>query len=224
MFSNSNLLKFNSNFKFKEPYKEINKKSKESKESKESNVYIEKSNKLFWCLYIFIYGKDNYNYLNNSYKVEQDFKFKTIEKIRENKDLLKFHKIKRLEIEDNLMNSDKLSLKSLNCLALIYKLNIIYIKNRVYYKFNYNLDIEMINCKNIIEEKDNEIKIINISVDILQNIFDNYYNVININKPINAISYYKLADLIEISKKLNIEITQKNKLKLELYNEIINFF
>ena len=55
-------------------------------------------------------------------------------------------------------------------------------------------------CNKIIEEKDNTINILILAPEIIKDILNNYYIIENINKPINALSYYKLSDLIEISK------------------------
>ena len=91
---------------------------------------------------------------------------------------------------------------------------------------NYNDNEDINKCINIIEEKDNLINILEISTDILKNILEKYYHIENINKPINAITFYKMSELIDICKKLNIETVNNNKpkLKKDLYNEITTFF
>ena len=161
----------------------------------------------------------------NYFKIEKDFKINSILKIREQKDDLKKYKMKRNIIEDELANMEKITIKSLDCLALIYKLNIIYIKNRTYFLMNYNNE-KISDCNNVIEEKDNCINILTISESILKNILDNYYHIENANKPIKALSSYTSKDLIKICKTLNIDLYLNNKLKLkkELYSDICSFF
>ena len=56
--------------------------------------------------------------------------------------------------------------------------------------------------------------------EIIDQVLNDYYIIDNINKPFNAISYYKLNDLINIAKKLNLDT--QNKKKVDLYTEINN--
>jgi hypothetical protein len=179
-------------------------------ENKDEAKIISQENKLFWAFYVFLFSFEEYNILTNHFKIEQDFKIKSILKIRENKEALKLHKIKRNVVEDELLNEKKISLKSLDCLALIYKLNIVYIKDRTFFIMNYNNSKDLSSCKNIIEEKwvkgERQIRLINISKEILNKIFSEYYQIENLGKIINALSYYKQKDLLDICKKLNIDV------------------
>ena len=106
--------------------KEINK-EQINKEQINKNVVFQKNYKnkietmykpkqkdsLFWCFYILKNGFFNYEMeINNQYfVVEKKEKFKYIEVLRKNKDILKIHKIKPLtELEDDLANKDKISI------------------------------------------------------------------------------------------------------------------
>ena len=100
---------------------------------------------------------------------------------------------------------------------------------------HYNVDEDIRKCKNIVQERNRDIKIIKEfstnSLVSLDNILDNYYKIDNIGKAINSISAYKLEDILEICKKLDIGITKtgengviKNKLKKDLYTEIVQYF
>lgn len=186
----------------------------------ENNFTIDKEDKLFWSFYIFLNGYDEYYLIKNFFITEKNIKIDNIIKIRENKDILKSHKIVKSVIENELANEKKISIVTLNALALIYKLNILYIKNRFIYVMNYS-EVPLKECKNIIEEKkDKEIYLINLEPEIIAQVLNNYYIIDNINKPFNAISYYKIQDLINIAKKLNLDI--QNKKKVDLYTEINN--
>jgi hypothetical protein len=186
----------------------------------ENNFTIDKEDKLFWSFYIFLNGYDEYYLIKNFFITEKNIKINNIIKIRENKDLLKSHKIVKSFIENELANEKKISIITLNALALMYKLNILYIKNRFIYVMNYS-DDPLKECKNIIEEKkDKEIYLINLESEIIDQVLNNYYIIDNINKPFNAISYYKIQDLINIAKKLNLD--SQNKKKVDLYTEINN--
>jgi hypothetical protein len=186
----------------------------------ENNFTIDKEDKLFWSFYIFLNGYDEYYLIKNFFITEKNIKIDNIIKIRENKDILKSHKIVKSVIENELANEKKISILTLNALALIYKLNILYIKNRFIYVMNYS-EVPLKECKNIIEEKkDKEIYLINLEPEIIDQVLNDYYIIDNINKPFNAISYYKLNDLINIAKKLNLDT--QNKKKVDLYTEINN--
>lgn len=105
-------------------------------------------------------------------------------------------------------------------LSIYNNLNIYYIENKIFNFFNYND-----NNESIIIYKDNKNYSCNInpSSEIVNNIKNNYYYVENINKPINAISNYKLAELVDIAKKLGIKEkldSGKVKNKNMLYEEI----
>ena len=136
------------------------------------------------------------------------------------------------EIENDLLNEKSINIKTLDCLALLHNMNIIYIKNKTYYLMNYNVDEDIRKCKNIVQERNRDIKIVrDFSKISLDSILDSYYKIDNISKAINSISAYRLADIIEICKRLEIDITKtgenkqvKNKLKQELYTEIIKYF
>ena len=202
-----------------EKYKTTNNCNTSKKKNNSKIFEIDKKDQLFWAFYIFLFGQEEYHLITNNFVIEKKFKIDTIIKIRENKNKLKMHKISKNFIENELANEISISLKTLNCLALLYSLNIIYIKDKILFIMNYNNE-EIIKCKNIIENKDNKIKIIDLSEDVLQNLINTYYIIENINKPFNSITYYKLNDLINISKKLNLDITPK--LKQNIYTEIQN--
>ena len=242
----------------------------QNKAVKESHIIIRAENKLFWVFYIFKYSFEDYSLLENKFKIEQDFKINSIIKMREFKNELKIHKMKRNLIEDELLNEKKITIKSLNCLALIYKLNIIYVKGRTYYLMRYDdgtnandtnandtnandtnandtnandtnandtnandtndnekgSDPDIYACKNIIEDKKGQISILKITPEITKTIIDTYYHIENIEKPINAFTYYKTQDLNELAEKLDIETSTngKQKLKKDLYTEICAVF
>ena len=63
---------------------------------------------------------------------------------------------------------------------------------------------------------------------ILDNIRNTLYRIDTIDKPIKALSSYKVQDLIDIANKLAIETknkeTGKNKTKNELYESLLQYF
>ena len=82
------------------------------------NIYKPyRADSLFWCFYILKYGFSKYEMEvgNQHFPIEKKEKFKYIDELRKqnNKDLLKIHKIKPFtELEDDLANKDKISIKT----------------------------------------------------------------------------------------------------------------
>lgn len=211
---NTNTFKENSNNNFKHN----NNNNKNFKENSNNNIFIPKNNdKLFWCLYILKYGLNNYN-LNNNFTTEKKIKIDVIKYMKENKLNIK---IKKIELENNLLYEKKMSIQSLVVLSNYLKINIKLIYDKYYYEFlnsdeNIYYGIYNINSNfgiNIINDKT-----INLEDKML---------ILNYNKPINSLSYYKIDDLYEIAKKLKIEILEPNskkKLKKDIYDEIYKVF
>ena len=207
----------------------IQAKAKDKAKDKDKDILIQQTNKLFWCLYIFLNDIDEYIHLDNHFKIEQSTKIAAIERVRLERDRLKIYKMKQDDIENDLLNEKSINIKTLDCLALLNNINIIYIKDKTYYLMNYNVDEDIRECKNIVQQQNRDIKIVrDISLDT---ILDSYYKIDNICKPIHSISAYRLADIIEICKRLDIAITRqgengqvKNKLKRDLYTEMVQYF
>ena len=65
---------------------------------------------LFWCFYIILNGEHSYA-LDNSFKKEKEFKIECIEKLRKIKSELKAFKLRLNEIENELLNEKKITIK-----------------------------------------------------------------------------------------------------------------
>ena len=190
---------------------------------KEENFTPLQKDKLFWCFYIILKGIDDYEMnKNTAFATEKKFKIDTVEKLRFMKDKLKELKIKRNEIEDELVNRECITTKSLQVLCLIYKISIIYISGK---KYSQMLFAETDNITGIIEQK-KDLSVKNtIDLDYISTVKKNYWFIENIQKPLNAPSAYTIKDLQEISTKLDINLVSnlgKNKTKQLLYEEILS--
>ena len=199
--------------------KNYNKKNIQNKRYSEREEYYTpySNDKLFWCFYKIVNelwdGRENF-------KLEKDFKIQCIEKLRANKNDIKPYKITLSFIESDLLNENKISLKTLTALCILYKINLIYTINNKYYEINNDsLDrkeptflISNINGKDslLLIEKD---------LDYYRN---NFYCIENINKPLKSISSYTVKELHVIAKKLQINFEVKNK--NELYQLISEKF
>ena len=186
---------------------------------------------LFWCFYIFKNGYSKYEMeVNDTYfVVEKTEKFRYVNSVREKKDMLKIYKIKPLtEIEQDLANSEQISLKSFFALCVIENINVIVIVKRKYYECIVNDDEDI----NIITKDDmvnNYVIQLNVTKEKVQHYRDNYYKMDHFDSTLKAMSSYKLEELYQISKKLNIDINKLNEnkkkiTKKDLYETIVMNF
>ena len=189
---------------------------------------------LFWCFYILKNGFFNYEMeINNQYfVVEKKEKFKYIELLRKNKDILKIHKIKPLtELEDDLANKDKISIKTFFALCIFENINILLVNNRKIYELLCS-DIDEKHPINIVH-RNNKTYQHSIELDttneIIQKYRDTYYKMSSFEGTLKSIGSYKLEELIELCIKLNINIEdakveQKGKQKMtkkDIYNLLV---
>lgn len=182
-------------------------------------------NSLFWCFYIIVNCLSSYEYEKNYFTAEQEFKVKTIERIKkgENKQILKEHKMSKNMIESGLMGSGHgyygISPKILYALSLFYSVNIFYVYKNTYYEMfsnaNANTDIS---SKTHIIQFDHETNYYSVSTDIDTDMDEcrAYYienikktcleldNLDDVNKPLRPVTSYSLTDLINIAAKMNI--------------------
>jgi hypothetical protein len=133
----------------------------------------------------------HYNELNEKTKIAE-----CIEKIKfKNKE----------NIMNNLMYDKEINLYTLAILCLHYKMNVILIKNQTYIRF---------------ENGDSPYLFMNDTHKFIDNTMDDVKDLleVSLDKPLKSITYYKLADLQDMSKRLNLPV-EKNK-KAELYESI----
>lgn len=198
-----------------------------------SSIFVPREQEtLFWCYYIILNGEANYEMLNvKNSLIAKQIKINYVGKIRENKSVIKTYKFDTItNIESNLANDNNINIKTVMSLCAINKINLIFVSRKTYYELLMN-DTEPIY---IIRELDNHSKYNKkygfeiANEDSLQNIRTTLYKIDNLDKPIKALSSYKVKDLTDICEKLAIKIhkddTTKNKTKNELYESIIQYF
>ena len=145
-------------------------------------------------------------------------KVNLVEKFKNEKRILKEFKLKFSEIEENIMYNS-LSIYSLQAICELKKINFFYYTDTIYYE---NVKFEK-TCLNIFYDKANKIYKHVESLDY-EEIKKKRYKITCLKKPIKAISNYKISDLHEICKLLDINIIFNNKKKLkkkELYQKIV---
>jgi hypothetical protein len=207
---------------------------KENHESfiKKNNDFFIPTHKdtLFWCYYIIINGETAYETLySKNALVEKQLKIDLISTIRKNKDLLKIYKFDTItNIESNLANDSFMNIKTFMALSVISNINVIYINKNTYFELlmNDSTDIyvvkEHLNNSKYVKKYGFQMK----NKESVHLITSTLYKLDKLDKPIKSISSYKVEDLIQICKKLEIETTNngKTKSKTNLYTDIIQHF
>jgi hypothetical protein len=208
------------------------KKSEIIKEKNVSFFFPKEKDSLFWCYFIILNGDTEYEMLNvKNILVEKSNKFEYINKIRGNKQTIKTYKLDTLtNIESNLANDEFINIKTVISLCCIDRINIVYISKKTYFELLMNDDKPIYIIKEIESQSKYKKRYGYQTGDIstLDEIRKTYYKIDTIDKPMRALSYYKVSDLIEICNKLAIEVinktTGKSKTKNELYELIIQYF
>lgn len=121
---------------------------------------------------------------------------------------------KKAQICEHLSYEENIDLPVFNTLVMYFKLNICYVCENIYIKMFHNENSDHYYILN----KDLTLKAV--KYEKIQEVIDNNYEIENIYKPLNSLSYYKVDQLKEIGTKLKINMKEKLK-KTELYEIII---
>ena len=184
-----------------------------------NNIFYPKQrDQLFWIFYSILHSISEYEMTHNFFTKEKEVKYKWIEDFREKKEIFKPIKVSRNNVEDELANKPKISLQCIKALCHLHDVNIFYIDNKKFYEMITNENnpiyiIEKVNHKYGLKEK--------VSNDILNYYREHYWKLENLDKPLKAISSYKVPELTAICKKLNIIC--ENMTKQKMYQEIMRF-
>lgn len=178
---------------------------------------------LFWLYYIILNGIESYKMLGeHTYIIEKEEKMKCIEKLKSNKQIIKELKTKVIDCENDLINNKKISLSTFIVLCAINNINSCIIFKNIYFLYD---DTEK---PSFIIHKINGLYGYEPYNDALfDGLKTNRYYISNINKPIQAISNYKIDEIKKIAELLHISLyddNQKNKNKIMLYDEIKSIF
>ena len=180
---------------------------------------LECKDTLFWCWVSHHYGLQEYELnKNNLYNYETNRKFEYVSCIRSNKLLLKALKLNRTKLEESLLDDDGIGLGLFVFICLVHKYNVIYTDNYMYYEYidDFNTEYIMINKRNnkyglYVKEK--------ITNDNIESFKKNKWVVDSITKPLRAVGSYKVSEIKEICKLMNID-TMKNEKKSYTKNEL----
>ena len=194
-----------------------------------------KNDTLLWCAYIMIHGIEKFECVENHYTESNAFKFQMVEYIRVRKTLLKPHKIAASSVEESLVHKPYINLETFQGIAVCYNLSVCIIQDRKIFEVG-----RSDNDKNtfILEKIRGKFGVyigtsLSDKTALLEHVREKYWSMENITSPIRSISAYKLQDLIDICRKLEIPetkvvlgdfgsiVSQKKKTKPELYEEIV---
>jgi hypothetical protein len=169
---------------------------------------IKKKEEPYDYLFYEIYRKiNNLDYISFTTYNEKQVKTKMAEEINK-------LKIKKKDfIMDNLLYDFNIHLITLNAICMYYKINLIFVKDQIYIKMFHNEDSPIL-------VMDNNFKFL----DYTESIYNTHYEIINLEKPMNCMSYYKLDELIQIAIKLHLnhEKIKKQILYDSIYNNLVN--
>jgi hypothetical protein len=188
---------------------------------------------LFWCYYILVNGDAAYEMLNNKNTlVTKQLKIDLVSTIRKNKDIIKTYKFDTItNIESNLANDNILNAKTFLSLCAIANINVIYISKKTYFESFMNDTTIVYVISEQINSQSKYVKKYGYQLanpEFINNIRATLYKLDKVDKPMKAMSAYKVEELVSICERLDISIFNKdngkNKTKKDLYEAIIQYF
>ena len=131
------------------------------------------------------------------------------------------------------MNKEQITVKSLQVLCLVYKVSVTYIYGKQYCEFHYadmGADTDTTDKTGIIRRNDK--KEHELLYEEVPDLKTSHWYIENVQKPLKAPTAYTVKELQDIAEKLEIQLTfkqktalgqvvEKNKLKKELYEDIL---
>ena len=201
--------------------------------NKKSTVFFpQRENSLFWCMFIANYGYAEYEYIGKKYANRELHEKQLIaDTLRKDPQLMKNsnHKITNVAIKEiisELMVDKKSKLSTIFAFVTVYKKNVFIFKDKTYLYFsctksslqddNNQFDDNTV----IIEYQDDDFGIdLEVTQDKVTEILKNTLQLESIEKPLKGISAYKVSELEDMGRVLDIKLEVAVK-KSELY-EII---
>ena len=186
---------------------------------------------LFWCMFIAMYGHDEYTFIKNHHgNRELEEKQKILDYFRKSpfkiKDAnIKITKVRFQEMISELMIDKQVGLSYIILFCLFYNINIIVVKDKTYIEYGSNDIIDNAECfifnRNI--DKDYEIDL-NTTPDKVKFIRENLFKKENETKTLKGASAYTINELKDILKKIDANsetILSGKPTKTDIYNTIL---
>lgn len=192
--------------------------------------YPREKDQLFWCFFIIENGFEKYEHPGTTTFVnEKSEKFRLIEHMRNNKQQLKSKKIKNIkeDVEDELANKQTIGMKTFIALCISHNINIMYIHKRKCFEmvFDDQMPTHVVHCVN--NSDSSACKYCceqNVSKEQLEKYRTEYFNWESFDKPLKAMSSYKLDELVEMVKKMGLSengMDLSKKTKKDLYEMLV---
>jgi hypothetical protein len=234
IFTNKNLIKYCKDMLGEE--KEGNKKlstnenfaKKESTKKAESNNNVSKfyspkqNDSLFWCFYILKHGYSNYEMeINGQYFViEKQTKLKYVEQLKKFKDAFKLHKIKPFsEIEDDLANKDKISIKTFFALCIMENINVLLVeKKKIYQLLCSDSFMRVVHRDTTSGEYSIEP---DLNLEKIKHYLCEYYMMPSYDVGVKSMASYSVDELIALLKKIDVKLEEGKKMSKKDYYELL---
>ena len=198
----------------------------------ESYITPKLQDSLFWCLFIAVYGYDEYLQIQRNYGVKElEIKKLVAEMVKEKPNSFKLtnHKVTKVAIQEilsELLTSQKeTSMLCLISLTIYYNINIVLVNssNEFMVEFIANKDVELPIFIIKKQEKVYSINVEPLTKDELINKKETMVCLENHLKPLKPISAYKVDDLIDLSTKLGIYNSAEKLKKPDLYEKLSEY-
>jgi len=188
---------------------------------KTSDIYYpNKEDSLFWCIFISFYGWKEYEFIGKKYaNRELEEKQKIMENIKKMPANMKQTNIKVTnvliqEILSDLLINKKTSLNTFLAFVSYYKKKVFIVRKNTYLSYNYDntgFQDYIDNTMNyVIIYYNIETQKYGIDMDVnhekVKNIIENKFMLSSILKPLKGASTYKVCELEEIAKKINLTL------------------
>ena len=224
IFSLKNMMEYTKNLPRESVFKE---EKKQKIMVNDNRFYPNHVDKLFWCLYVILYGLDEYKMIAPHYfEKEQTTKFHLIEEIRSKKDQLKANQFKLINnIELDLANNKAISLHTFMAVLCIRNKNITYVEEKkIFDSIRDEEDIRF-----ILHKKDTNVENYELELNCEQSKIDllkkKLISIPTYHYKLKAVSSYTSDELKEMCEKLKIDLNnQKKILKKDMYEKIKVFF
>lgn len=203
--------------------------SKSKSQSQSHQLFIPREiDSLFWCYFILSHGEAAYEMKHvKNVLITKQLKIQYIQKLRTNLFMLKPYKFDTMtNLESNLANDDLLNIQTMLALCATDNINIILVRQNSYIELLMSSAKCIYIVREIVDNRYNKRYGYEIATNELLEQVRKLYKVNSLDKPVRAISAYKVAELLEIAQKLGLEttsiITGKQKTKPELYEMIFH--
>ena len=190
--------------------------------------YPKEKDALFWCYFIIKNGHNAYQYpYATSFVAEKEVKFKCIELLRSHKQEMKTHKIKCIkeDVEDELINKERIGMKTFIALCLASENNVLFIHKRKCFDLVSTMagdaKTHIVVCDDNIRCPSKYGVQIDASLEQLAYYRENYFNWESVDKPLKAMGSYKSEELAVLCKKIGLDFTSGQKTKKEMYELLI---